>query len=76
MISAYRRAEFDVFADAVADRLEHGAQAYRDRSFERPSVELVGEVLEELEDVAGWAFLLWTRLQRMRAAMALAEKER
>ena len=32
----------------------------------RPAAELVTEVMEELEDVAGWSLLLWIRLDRLR----------
>ena len=35
-------------------------------SRKRPSPELVDEIMEELEDVAGWSILLWSKLRRIR----------
>lgn len=66
------RPTFMQFGEAVAERLRMGSAVYGDRSFERASVDLVDE---ELEDVAGWAFILWTRLRRVRDVLAFAEKE-
>lgn len=59
-------AEWPAFVQAVEARLEAGAAAYGDRSFERPAGELVGEIAEELEDVAGWAFVLWCRMESLK----------
>ena len=61
------------FATRVRTRLDEGRETYGDRSFDRLTPELLSEVQAELEDVAGWAFILWTRLERMRAALAAAE---
>ena len=63
-------AYFDAFVSAVASRLCAGEREYGNRSFARPPVELVGEIAEELEDVAGWAYILWRRLRELRAALA------
>jgi len=49
---------------AVLVRLEAGAREYGDRSLERPEVELLGEVHEELVDAIGWTCLLLARLRR------------
>jgi hypothetical protein len=64
---------FDAFADAIAARLENGARAYGGRSFVRHSSELVREILEELESIAGWSFILWTRLRGVRDVLSFAE---
>ena len=58
---------FQSFVEQVRTRLQKGARQYGDRSFTRPVPELVGEIQEELADVCGWSFILWTRLERLRA---------
>ena len=60
---------FDTFAAMVAERLEQGRRQYGDRSFELPPSELASEIEEELADVCGWAFVLWTRVRRLRARL-------
>ena len=57
---------FATFINAVAGRLEAGRAVYGDVSFTRPPSELAGEIEQELLDVAGWAFVLWTRVRRLR----------
>lgn len=61
---------FDTFASAVRRRLEQGRREYGDSALSRPLPELRGELAEELEDVCGWAFLLWLRVRRIDAATA------
>ncbi|MBK8980649.1 MAG: hypothetical protein IPM29_32505 [Planctomycetes bacterium] len=56
----------DRFVARLRSRLEAGAATYGDASFERPEVDLVDEVQQELEDVCGWALILWVRLERLR----------
>ena len=63
------------FSRAVRARLDAGRDAYGDRSFDAEPAELAREICEELEDVAGWAFVLWTRIQRLEAAFS-AQSER
>jgi hypothetical protein len=53
------------FAEAVRRRMEKGRKNYGDASFFRPPEELAREVEEELLDVAGWSFILWTRLRAL-----------
>lgn len=57
---------FESFAGEVGARLEQGAREYGDQSFSKEPRELVREVEEELLDVAGWAFILWTRIRALR----------
>jgi hypothetical protein len=59
--------EWAAFARSVAARLAAGARVYHDQSFSRPPTELADEIAEELLDVAGWAFILWTRVRQIRA---------
>ena len=56
----------DRFTARLRARLEAGAREYGDTSFSRPAAELIDEIQQELEDVAGWGFLLWVRLDRLR----------
>lgn len=58
--------DFDDFLAVVRARLERGRTDFEDRSLDRPATELVDEIGEELADVAGWAAVLWVRLQRIR----------
>jgi len=60
---------FHDFVLAVASRLRAGEREYGDRSFALPAARLADEIVEELEDVAGWAFILWCRLRKLRAAL-------
>jgi hypothetical protein len=64
------RSAFADFVASVERRLEKGRDVYGDRSFDLASPLLVDEILEELDDMAGWAFILWCRLRELRAALA------
>lgn len=57
--------EVEAYIAAVRWRLAQGEQEYGD-SKARPPEELANEIMQELEDVAGWACLLWSRLRRIR----------
>jgi hypothetical protein len=59
----------------VRDRLIVGADSYGDTSFLRPPSELLSEIAEELMDVTGWAFILWTRIQEMQQMLDEQKKE-
>jgi hypothetical protein len=54
------------FTSKVSRRLDAGRRVYGDSSFERPLKRVVTEIQEELEDVCGWSFILWTRLQNLK----------
>lgn len=55
-----------VFRRSVRRRLEAGKRDYGDGSFLRDLDSLAGEVEEELLDVCGWSFILWTRVRGLR----------
>lgn len=61
-------ARYPEFTAAVGERLEAGADAYGDRSFSLSPASLVAELEQEALDLAGWGYVLWHRLERMRAA--------
>jgi hypothetical protein len=58
----------------VRDRLIMGSETYGDISFIRPHTELLKEIAEELLDVSGWAFILWTRIQELESKMKEPEE--
>lgn len=47
-------------------RLERGAKIYGDESFDKSQKQLLGEIQEEILDIAGWSFILWEKLERMK----------
>lgn len=50
--------------------MDKGAVEYGEKSWSKDPIALIGEVQEELADVAGWAGILWCRLQRMKVALS------
>jgi hypothetical protein len=57
-----REGQFIEFAARVKKRLDAGHLEYGDGSFERPPQELLDEILEEIEDIMGWSFVLHCRV--------------
>lgn len=54
------------FLARVRARLAKGHDEYGDASHDRAAGDLIREVQEELEDVAGWSAILWAKLERLR----------
>lgn len=52
-------AAFATFSDRLRKRWDAGAKRYGDQSFAAPMTETCRQIMEELEDVPGWAFVLW-----------------
>ena len=67
--------QWGTFARQVRDRLELGRGVYGDKSFAADPAELLAELQQEALDLAGWAFVLFTRIQQMRAALTESEGE-
>ncbi|HEX9621809.1 MAG TPA: hypothetical protein VF989_16805 [Polyangiaceae bacterium] len=67
---------FEAFVRLLGDRLEQGAREYGDRSFAAEPAVLVAELQAEALDLAGWGFVLFRRLERMRAALATLHDRR
>lgn len=61
-------AEWGEFTAMLHERLERGEREYGDGSFTRPLGELPAEIMEELADVCGWAFVMWCRMRKMEKA--------
>ncbi len=60
------RAHWPDFLAEIEKRLDAGHQEYGDGSFDRPTDDLVAELMEEALDLPGWAFVMWVRLREMR----------
>ena len=58
---------FAEFAADVRERLDDGRTTYGDKSFAAKPEALAREIQHELLDVCGWAFVMWTRLEAIRA---------
>lgn len=56
----------DGFLANVRARLAVGRKEYADESHDRATGDLIREIQEELEDVAGWSAILWAKLERLR----------
>jgi hypothetical protein len=65
--------DFPEYASRVLLRLEEGARTYGDKSFEHSSSRLVDEIEQELLDVLGWGYVLWTRMRTLRAQLERIE---
>jgi hypothetical protein len=61
------------FTGEVHARLDMGKRIYGDDSFERPLERLLVEIQQELMDVCGWSFIMWSRLEKMKARTTSAE---
>jgi len=64
-----RQRQLDAFRHACMARLEQGREEYGDRSFSAAPDVLLGEIQQELEDVANWSFIMWVRVQALRDAV-------
>ena len=62
--SSESNALLSTFVSRVASRLQRGAATYGDSSFDKPLATTADEILQELEDVAGWAAIAWVRIKK------------
>jgi len=56
---------FQEFIDGINMRMQAGFEEYGDTSFDRPMIELVREIKEELFDICGWSVILFEKLKRL-----------
>lgn len=54
--------QWPTFIKRIHARLEMGSLTYGDISFAKPLDQLIDEIMQELEDQAGWSFIAWSRL--------------
>lgn len=64
-----RREQLDLFIGAVDRRMERSELTFGDKSYSREPLALLDEIQQELEDVAGWASILWARLDDVKRAL-------
>jgi len=62
------------FLSEIEKRLDAGHREYGDGSFDRPTDDLVAELMEEALDLPGWAFVLWVRLRELSAKAQEVER--
>lgn len=67
--SLSRVTDFLNFCDAVQARLEKGAIVYGNESFQAPPVLLLEELQQEALDLAGWGFVLWSRIEALKGRL-------
>ena len=60
------QADWERFASKVHARLVQGERVFDNRSLDKPHLDLIEEIQQELEDIAGWGVLLWIRLERVK----------
>lgn len=60
------QADWERFAAKVHARLVQGERVFDNRSLDKPHLDLIDEIQQELEDIAGWGVLLWIRLERVK----------
>ena len=61
--------EFRTFIEQLEARLELGVEEYGDESFLKPPRTLLYEIQEELLDVCNWSFIMWKRLNDLKARL-------
>lgn len=69
-----RLAPFGRFSAEALSRLQKGRQSYGDRSFSHDPRVLIRELQDEALDLAGWGFILWSRLEAMTDALDALEE--
>lgn len=60
-MSDYKR-----YFEELEARLEAGAKEYGDDSFKKSTLKLIGEIQEEILDIAGWGYILWKKLEDLK----------
>lgn len=67
--------DFAIYWRKVTKRLKRGQEDYGDASFVASPVELLEEIQQELEDISGWGYILWRRLERAKARLQQQESK-
>ncbi len=52
------------------ERLRVGAACYGDKSFDKTEGRLLQEIQEEILDIAGWSYILWVKLERLKKKLS------
>jgi hypothetical protein len=64
---------YEEFFGLGKKRMRAGHREYGDRSFDRPLFALMAEIEEELLDCPNWAFIAWSRLNRLKKKIEILE---
>jgi hypothetical protein len=64
------------FVDKVLYRLKEGQREYGNKSFSMEPDVLLTEIEEEILDICGWAYILHTRMEKLRDAVVAANAAR
>ena len=57
---------YEKYFKELRNRLVVGAQCYGDKSFTKTNQRLIQEIQEEILDIAGWSYILWEKLERLK----------
>jgi hypothetical protein len=57
---------WDEYFKILEKRLEAGAKEYGNKSFDKSVNSLIEEIQQEILDIAGWSYILWEKLERMK----------
>jgi hypothetical protein len=63
------RDDYPGYCERIKARLDVGATLYGDKSLSRSPKELLKEIQEEIEDIAGWGFMLHCRVKKLIEAL-------
>ena len=63
------------FSKQLEEKLRRGYEEHTDASFARMPEELVGELLEECIDIAGWSMVLYTRIRAIHPHLETLRQE-
>lgn len=64
---------WSAYEDRVRARVEQGKRDYGDSSLNRPVSECLDELQQEIEDLNGWGFIIWARLEDIKRRLAASE---
>lgn len=57
---------YEDFLAELEDKLLRGQADYGDASFDKPAQEILDELQAEALDLAGWGYVLWEKIERVR----------
>ena len=66
---------YSLFWQRVTNRVKQGERDYGNHSFGSSSLTLVEEVQQELEDICGWGYILWHRMEKLKKHLAKLESK-
>lgn len=67
------RSVFPEFVETLRERMEQGFKEYGDKSFDRPGMELIDELEEEVLDICGWGLILYTKICELKVRIKEGE---